>query len=195
MNHDQDDPKGSDTGSSGSSTGNDERGPGRKRGEGRRGQRREHGRHRHHQRSHGGFASWAHRKERVLHTRISEDLHDALHRAAEELRVPVSNLVRNVLEDVTKVVDGVSESVGGMFGSWMRDARERRAAAEAEAAEAERPRPDFSDVTGWQPIRVNRPGPCADCGTSLERGDEAYLGLSATGAPPKLLCCDCLDDD
>lgn len=174
-------------GNSGSDDGNHSDSP---RDEGRRGRRhgRHHGRHRH--RSHGqGF--WGHRKERVLHTRVSEDLHDALHRAADELRVPVSNLVRNALEDVTKVLDRVSEHVGGTFGSWIRDARDRRAEAEAEA---NRPRPDFSDVTGWQPVRVNRPGPCADCGTPLERGDDAYLGLSATGGAPKLLCCDCLDD-
>jgi hypothetical protein len=162
-----------------------------RREESRRGHRhRRHGRHRQHGHGHG-FGAWGHRKERVLHTRVSEDLHDALHRAAEELRVPVSNLVRNALEDVTRVLDRVSESVGGTFGAWIRDARERSAEAEAEEA---RPRPDFSDVTGWQPIRVNRPGPCADCGTPLERGDDAYLGISATGAAPKLLCCDCLDD-
>lgn len=183
MEHNQD--------SSGSNQGNDDRNSaGSQRDESRRGRRhRRHGRHRHH--AHG-FGSWAHRKERVLHTRVSEDLHDALQRAAEELRVPVSNLVRNALEDVTRVLDRVSESVGANFGAWIREARDRREAAEE--AEETRPRPDFSDVTGWQPILVNRPGPCADCATTLERGEDAYLGLSATGAAPKLLCCDCLDD-
>jgi hypothetical protein len=178
---------------SGSDQGNDHRNSTESpRDEGRRGRRhRRRGRHRH-RHDHGGFASWAHRKERVLHTRISEDLHDALHRAAEDLRVPVSNIVRNVLEDVTRVVDGVSEHVGDIFGTWLRDARERRAEAEAEQT---RPRPDFSDVAGWQPIRVNRPGPCADCGIQLERGEDAYLGISSTGGAPKLLCCDCLDED
>jgi hypothetical protein len=163
-----------------------------RREESRRGRRGRHGRHRHSHHSHG-FGSWGHRKERVLHTRVSDELHEALHRAAEDLRVPVSNFVRNVLEDVTRMVDGVSESVGGAFGAWIKDARARRAAEEE--VEETAPRPDFSDVTGWQPILVNRPGPCAACGTALERGEEAYLGLSATGAAPKLLCRDCLDED
>ena len=185
-------------GNSGSNDGNGDRNTSESRRdsrheESRRGRRhRRHGRHGHQHQSQG-FGSWGHRKGRVLHTRVSEDLHEALNRAAEDLRVPVSNFVRNVLEDVTRMVDGVSESVGGAFGSWIKDARARRA-AEEEVEEA-RPRPDFSDVTGWQPILVNRPGPCADCGTDLERGEEAYLGLSATGAAPKLLCRDCLDDD
>ncbi|MEN8181118.1 MAG: hypothetical protein ABFS46_01135, partial [Myxococcota bacterium] len=39
------------------------------------------------------------RKERVLHTRVSDRLADDIREVADELRVPVSNLVRNVLED------------------------------------------------------------------------------------------------
>ena len=45
------------------------------------------------------------RKARVLHTRVSEDLDEAIRDAADELRVPVSNLVRNVLEDIFEVVE------------------------------------------------------------------------------------------
>jgi hypothetical protein len=52
------------------------------------------------------------RKERVLHTRISESLDDAIRRAADELRVPVSNLVRNVLEDAFSVVEKVTDNMG-----------------------------------------------------------------------------------
>jgi len=65
----------------------------------------------------GPGASRFGRKEKVLHTRISEALDDALRRASEELRVPVSNLVRNVLEDVFTVVDAVAESVEDLVGA------------------------------------------------------------------------------
>ena len=51
------------------------------------------------------------RKERVLHTRISDHLDESLRSAADEMRVPVSNLVRNVLEDVFTVVETVTENV------------------------------------------------------------------------------------
>jgi hypothetical protein len=54
------------------------------------------------------------RKERVLHTRISEQLDESLRSAADELRVPVSNLVRNVLEDVFDVVESVTDNVGDL---------------------------------------------------------------------------------
>ena len=65
-----------------------------------------HGRHR----STGGRSS--RRKERVLHTRISEDLAEDLRKIAEDLRVPVSNVVRNVLEEAFSMVETVTENVG-----------------------------------------------------------------------------------
>ncbi len=52
------------------------------------------------------------RKERVLHTRVSERLAEDIRRAAGDLRVPVSNLVRNVLEDAFSVVRAVTGEVG-----------------------------------------------------------------------------------
>jgi hypothetical protein len=57
----------------------------------------------------------ARRHERVLHTRISQELAQELRRAADDLRVPVSNLVRNVLEEAFGAVERVSEEVGGFL--------------------------------------------------------------------------------
>ena len=62
------------------------------------------------------------RKERVLHTRVSEQLSDDIRKFAEELRVPASNLVRNVLEEVFTVVDGVSDGVGDLFDDLIDEA-------------------------------------------------------------------------
>ena len=62
------------------------------------------------------------RKERVLHTRISEQLSDDIRRLAEDLRVPTSNLVRNVLEEVFTVVENVSEDVGEIFEEVLEEA-------------------------------------------------------------------------
>jgi hypothetical protein len=55
------------------------------------------------------------RKERVLHTRVSEQLSEDIRRAADDLRVPVSNLVRNVLEEAFGAVERVSDEVGGFL--------------------------------------------------------------------------------
>ena len=70
------------------------------------------------------------RKERVLHTRISQQLAEDIGRMAEDLRVPVSNLVRNVLEEVFSVVETVTDNVGELIEGVMDDAsraRRRRA--------------------------------------------------------------------
>jgi hypothetical protein len=83
------------------------------------GQRRRHRTHRAHRR-HGG------RKERVLHTRVSEQLSEDIRRLAEDLRVPASNLVRNVLEEVFTVVENVSDDFGELFEEIVEEADSAR---------------------------------------------------------------------
>jgi len=62
------------------------------------------------------------RKERVLHTRVSDNLAEDIRRIADDLRVPASNLVRNVLEEVFDVVESVTDDVGGLFGNVLEEA-------------------------------------------------------------------------
>ena len=45
------------------------------------------------------------RKDRVIQTRVPQDLEDSLRHAAERERVTVSHLIRNVLEDSFRLVD------------------------------------------------------------------------------------------
>jgi hypothetical protein len=66
------------------------------------------------------------RKERVLHTRISEQLSEDIRSAAEDLRVPVSNLVRNVLEEAFGAVERVSDEVGEFLEDVLGDAEGAR---------------------------------------------------------------------
>jgi hypothetical protein len=201
------------------------------------------------------------RKERVLHTRISEQLAEDIRRVAEDLRVPVSNLVRNVLEETFSVVESVTDNLGtwledvatevgqargsprqrprrwarpwgreregeeapagardetGWENSWdepspvppdtsaqggppagVSSAREDETATERAAASGAAPaagdRPDFSQVLGWQPLVMNRPQSCADCGRLLVRGDRASLGLTHSGVSGLVLCRACMD--
>lgn len=157
------------------------------------------------------------RKERVLHTRISDQLAEDIRDMAEELRVPVSNLVRNVLEEAFAVVESVSDNVGDLVEEVLEEAerarerllrrserRRRRTAARgsdgahadtpAEARE-ERPLPPrFPDVIGWQPLILNRERSCAGCGETLPAGEQAWVGVGDAGLCPHTLCADCLDE-
>jgi len=69
-------------------------------------------------------------------------------------------------------------------------ATERAAPSGAGSAEA---RPDFSQVLGWQPLVMNRPQSCADCGRLLVRGDRASLGLTPSGVSGWVLCRACME--
>ena len=163
-----------------------------------------------------GRAHW-HRKERVLHTRISERLDESLRRAADELRVPVSNLVRNVLEDAFMVVETVAENVGELVddmleeaervrGQWRRRSRwesrfrhrtrtrDEPRAPEVDSQEPEEAPREFPDVVGWQPLILNADQTCAECDRALRRGDKAFVGLTAQGPSPYWLCRECLQD-
>jgi hypothetical protein len=51
------------------------------------------------------------RKERVLHTRVPEILEKELKRLSESLRLPVSNIVRAVLEDALEAAEYAGRTV------------------------------------------------------------------------------------
>lgn len=51
------------------------------------------------------------KKERVIHTRVPAVLEEELKVFAENLRVPVSNLIRTILEDALSVADHAGDRV------------------------------------------------------------------------------------
>ncbi len=128
---------------------------------------------------------------------------------AEELRVPVSNLVRNVLEEAFSVVEAVTGNVGDLIEEVIEEAERTRSRIrrrhesspsgrrtpppEAEAAPAETGGDEYSDVLGWQSLVLNRDGVCSRCGASLRRGENAYAGATSAGIGDIVLCCSCLD--
>ncbi|MSP17330.1 MAG: hypothetical protein EXR73_12115 [Myxococcales bacterium] len=117
------------------------------------------------------------RKEKVLHTRIPAALELQVKRLAEGLRVPVSNLVRNMIEDAITVATRMRDSVG------QPSTTARRAAAD---------HAELAAVYGWQPLTLNTTAPCARCGRSMVPGDDALLGLTDRPQAERLfLCLDC----
>jgi hypothetical protein len=153
----------------------------------------------------------------VLHTRISERLAEDIRDIAEDLRVPVSNLVRNVLEEAFTVVETVTENVGDLveevveeaerarhnFGRRGRGSDPRRSDAAVDADPLDSvdsespvdaaPRAEFPDVVGWQALILNREQSCADCEEPIERGERGFAGVSTSGLSGVYLCGDCID--
>ena len=137
------------------------------------------------------------RKERVLHTRIPAVLEQELKDLAENLRVPVSNVVRTILEDAVDALD----VVGRRAESELRDVAERlgegrgrlrRGRAEAPSAEAPVIEAPLARVIGYQALRLARDEACTLCGVALPRGTEAHLGIRDDGGPRVLLGDECL---
>jgi hypothetical protein len=123
----------------------------------------------------GGNRPETERKDRVLQARVSPSLYNDLVAKARRLRVPVSNLVRNILEDSTRMVENIvdsgieiAEAIGkGMDGE------------------------DLSSVLGWQPMIANRRLACSHCGHPIQKGRDAFMSVGASGSRTFVICEDC----
>ena len=131
------------------------------------------------------MSSHRHFKERWLHTRISEELEDALKREAKRRRSPVSLVVRNVLEGALDLVEGIVEDGLNVAQRSRRFAREIGRAGRSEST--------LEAIYGWQEIILNRAAACAQCDAPLGVGTAAYRGLrDEPGGPPVFLCSRCV---
>ncbi len=126
------------------------------------------------------------RKERVIHTRVPAVLEAELKRFAENLRVPVSNLVRTILEDAVAVADRAHDKV------------EQRLRTAAKHLGENRPKPGIpaeSDplegVFGFQELVLNVPCSCAKCSDALRPGNDAYLALTDRPGARMFICKTC----
>lgn len=128
------------------------------------------------------------KKERVLHTRVPAVLERELKRFARNLRVPVSNVVRVILEDALKAADRATGEVENHL----------RHVASAVSSEREQIREKLKhldpleDVLGFQPLVIAQPTACAACRAPLARGDNGWLGLTAEPGDRVIVCGRCV---
>ncbi len=130
------------------------------------------------------------KKEKVLHTRVPAVLEQELKELAKNLRVPVSNVVRTILEDAVDTVD----VMGRRAESELRGAAERLAkgATEPRAKKPAVKKAPLAGVIGYQTLRLARDEECTLCGALLPRGTEAHLGIRDDAGPRVLLGDECL---
>ncbi|NOQ84666.1 MAG: hypothetical protein GQ551_11715 [Myxococcales bacterium] len=101
------------------------------------------------------------RKERVLHTRVPAVLEQELKRVANAWRVPVSNVVRALLEDALDTLEHLSGSSDA-------------------PGPAEEPAPvvaPLDGAVGVTPITLVHDTVCGVTGEKLPAGSEAYMVL------------------
>lgn len=138
------------------------------------------------------------RKEKVIHTRVSEGLEEEIRERAARLGVSVSNLVRNVLqntfglvEDVVADAASISRSARGE-GRSASDGRsaERDGSGASRNAAPERP----GRVLGWQEAVLSVNALCAACNAILPRGTRAAIAVVEGNAPRDIRCPSCIDE-
>src|SRR5258708_36661914 len=125
------------------------------------------------------------KKERVLHPRVPAVLEGELKRFAENLRIPVSNLVRTILEDAVSVADVATENV------------EHGLKRAAEHLEHERERlkkrieqhDPLAGVVAFQEVTLAMPVSCPLCLSELPAGAPAHLGISDAREGPRVFVC------
>lgn len=130
------------------------------------------------------------KKERVLHTRVPAVLERELKRFADGLRVPVSNLVRTILEDAVNAADAATEGVEEKLKRAARQLEHERERLKKKMATD-----PLDGVFAFQAVTLARPASCAKCDKALVAGDSAHLGL--TDGPPSrgariFVCDECL---
>lgn len=113
------------------------------------------------------------RKEEYLGARVPKELRERVVSRAKEMSIPVSILIRNTLEEAFK--EGVVASSVLSSASCSRD----------EKINAEK----FSSVLGWETIELNKTVHCSGCGTTLQQGTRADLGLGSL--QPVVICRTC----
>lgn len=141
----------------------------------------------------GSDAEDSRRKERVLHTRVPAVLERELKRLAESLRIPVSNLVRAVLEDAVAVADHAGENVETRLKTFAENLEHERDKLRRRVL-----RDPLDGIYAFQPVKLAQAATCPKCGVELRRGASANLGLSddaRPGAARVFVCDGCVPTD
>jgi len=142
------------------------------------------------------------KKERVLHTRVPAILEDELKRLATALRMPVSNVVRAILEDAVEAVEVVGERAEGeLKGIAHRISEQRESLRRAVQGNAPvrpaKPKPigepdPLEGVIGFQELRLANAASCGLCDKTLARGTTAHRAVRDDDRTKVLLCADCM---
>jgi hypothetical protein len=128
------------------------------------------------------------RKDRLIQTRVADDLDATLREEAKKRRLSVSQLIRNVLEDTFDLVDDVVNETAKLAQTVRRDALRIRDSAQGLARKKD-PR---QQVESWQSVLLSGPTRCIHCKKELTEGQPAFMGISSDPAVrPIWVCMDC----
>lgn len=116
------------------------------------------------------------RKEEYLGARVPRALKEKVIAQASRMGIPVSILIRNILEEAFAGSDAAAAGE-----------EEARTQRDGGSVDAER----FPNVIGWERIVLNRAMECTQCGRMLAAGTVVTHGLPVDGSDHVILCDKC----
>ncbi len=116
------------------------------------------------------------RKEEYLGARVPRELKEKVIAHANRLGIPVSILIRNILEDAFSGHDAPDSATA---------ADDKKNAAHSRGEQR------FPAVIGWEEMTLNRTMHCSACHAELEAGMLVTLGLPIPGEDHVILCAKC----
>jgi hypothetical protein len=135
------------------------------------------------------------RKERVLHTRVPAVLESELKRLATSWRMPVSNVVRALLEDALDAVDSVGTRAEGelrgaaeLLMNQRQSLRQRAGSETPPAGPQEPPRPPLEGAVGFTPMVLAHATTCSVTGRDMPAGSQAFLVLFTEAGRSAIVC-------
>lgn len=129
------------------------------------------------------------KKDKVLHTRVPQVLEEELKALATSWRVPVSNVVRTLLEDAIDVMSAAEKRAQSELRSLsdrLGPAAPRRAATPAAS-----PAAPLEGALGVTELTLVSDSECGVTGQTLKEGDAALLVHFADGRPPLVVAPAC----
>lgn len=110
------------------------------------------------------------RKEEYLGARVPKDLREKVIAKADSLGIPVSILIRNILEEAFEGQPSREPQVRhrGETPVWLNV--------------------EFPNVIGWERITLNKDVACSSCSKILSAGSIAAWGVAGSGEERVVLC-------
>ena len=120
------------------------------------------------------------RKEEFIGARVPKALKEKIINRANELDIPVSLLMRRVLEEV--FLDGEGGRQSGLINSLR---------AEADNTSNKLKDKRFEQMLGWNQLLLNRDVVCEICDSKMVAGIQAFVGVSLSQDAPLVICASC----
>ncbi len=123
------------------------------------------------------------KKDKVLHTRVPQVLEEELKALATSWRVPVSNVVRTLLEDAIDVMSAAEKRAQSELRS-LTDRLGQAAPRRPTPATAPSPSAPLEGALGVTELTLVSDSECGVTGQALKEGEPALLVHFSDGRPP-----------